>query len=70
MTPSEQRVMEVLRSVKAIWPICLQVTLATVGVGGVSAIATRTARGQRGVVRRVKEDRVRLAPRRGAAGQR
>lgn len=55
--------MKVMRMMKAIWPVCLQVALAPVRVGGVFAVASGAGRGQRGVVRRpVQEDRVRLAP--------
>lgn len=53
--------MKLLRWVKAVWPVHLQVTLATVGVGGVPAVAARAVQVQRGVVWRIEEDRVRLA---------
>lgn len=54
--------MKLMRVMEAIRPVCLQVALATVGVSGVFAVAAGAGRGQRGVVRPVQEDGVRLAP--------
>lgn len=55
---------------KAIWPVCLQVVLAPVGVGGVFAVTSGAGWGQEVVVwRPIQEDRVRLAAGRGAASQ-
>lgn len=60
-----------MRMMEAIRPVCLQVALAVVGVGGVFAVASRAGRGQQEVVRRsVQEDGVGLASGRRAAGQR
>lgn len=47
---------------EAIGPICLQVTLDVVGIGGVFTVASRTGRGQQEVIwRSVQEDGVGLA---------
>lgn len=69
VTASGQRVVKVVGMMEAVGPVCLQVSLAPVGVGGVFAVASRAGGGQRGVVGPVQEHGVGLASGRRAADQ-